>query len=118
MAEQAQDNFMRTLETGFWHGVARAYEGGLDIEEVITPEERKELLRLIQDAMNEVLTEIDDERLPRWNLRAVKHAAENLTTFEIAWRRERKSSSPASDKEGMKEYLTVFLKRSNCWSHP
>ena len=106
------------LEVGFWRGVSRAREGGLDLSGVL--DDRAELIDMIKEIMTDMKDDVaknEPKKPPIWNPRAVRHAAENITTFEIAWRLHREPSSPSMTKEDMKGYLDAFRIRGNCWSH-
>ncbi len=118
MQEKANAINREDVTVGFWRGVSRAAEGGLDVSGVLV--DRDDLIDTIARIMAKLKEEVEraePESLPIWNPRAVKHAAENITTFEIAWRAERKPNSLAMTEDDMKGYLKAFLTRGNCWSH-
>jgi hypothetical protein len=93
--------------------VARALDNGLEPEGII--DGRDFLLNTIKKYMEEISKGEKDR--PNWNPRGVRHAAENITTFEIAWRTERKPASNSMSDPDIKEYLKAFRTRGNCWSH-
>jgi hypothetical protein len=106
---------MRDLEIGFHRGLARALDGGLDDNDMLR--DRKSFLSTIKNIMEKISSEEIQNRTPHpnWSRRGVKHAAENITTFEIAWRNE---NPPKSMDDAKKEhYLRAFREYGNCWSH-
>ena len=115
--QEAADAIREGVTVGFWRGVARAREGGLDVSGVLkNPDDLiNTITRIMTDIKNEMVEK--DPKNPIWHQRAVKHAAENITTFEVAWRREQNPSSNSMKDEDMKGYLNAFRTRGNCWSH-
>ncbi len=117
MAQSAHGVDRNDLEKGFDKGVARALAGGLKENDIRN--DRDELLDKIQEIMEQI--SLDEEKegktRPNWSSRGVEHAAENITTFEIAWRVERKPNSKSMKDEEIEDYLRVFRTRGNCWSH-
>ena len=99
------------IESGFWHGVARASDAGLNVESIVEKSQHDEFITFLERAITDS---------GEWPSRAAKHIAENLTTFEIAWRNDSKGNSVIIEnkKEEVDKFLDGFRALSNCWSHP
>ena len=117
MAQSAHGVDRNDLEKGFDKGVARALAGGLKENDIRN--DRDELLDKIQEIMEQISSDEEKEgkTRPNWSSRGVEHAAENITTFEIAWRVERPPTSKSIKEDEIRDYLLAFRRDSNCWSH-